>query len=67
MKKARREAIVMAYVLATKGVLPTDLERLLADMDQLGAPGVTEDEARKALKETLRESRRQDRALDGRY
>ena len=67
LPRRRKEEIVRAYVLATRGVLPTDLEKLLADMRELGAPGVTENEAREAIKRTLREARRQDRALDRRY
>jgi hypothetical protein len=66
MKKARRETIVMAYVLATGGRLPDDLDKLLAAMREM-VPGVTEGEVRKALALTLREARRADRALDCRY
>jgi len=64
MKKARREAIALAYVLATGGRLPTDLEKLLAAMRER-VPDVTEDEVRHAIKLTLRAARRQDRALGG--
>jgi hypothetical protein len=40
---ARREQIVMAYVLATGGRIPTDLDELLAAMRER-LPGVTEGE-----------------------
>jgi hypothetical protein len=57
----RRKEIVWAYVLATGGRLPTDLEELLAAMRER-VPDVTEGEVRQAIKQTLRETRREQRA-----
>ena len=54
MKKARKEQIVMAYVLATKGRLPTNLDKLLGDMREIMG-NVSEDEVRKAIKWALRQ------------
>ena len=35
LSTARKEAIVMAYVLATKGQLPTNLDKLLTDTREI--------------------------------
>ena len=56
MTRKRKQQIVLAYVLATKGRLPTDLGKLLADMrERIG--DVTEDEVRASIKWALREPR----------
>jgi hypothetical protein len=56
MKTARKQQIVLAYVLATKGRLPTNLDVLLRDMrERIG--DVTEDEVRASIKWALREPR----------
>jgi hypothetical protein len=56
MKTARKQQIVLAYVRATKGRLPTDLNKLLADMrERIG--DVTEGEVRASIKWALREPR----------
>src|SRR5262249_59828514 len=54
MKKARKEQICMAYVLATKGQLPTHLGKLLADMRAL-IGDVSEADVRKAIAWALRQ------------
>ena len=47
LTRRRREAIVLAYVLTTRGRLPTHLGELLAAMSsRMGGP-VTEDEVRR--------------------
>jgi hypothetical protein len=61
MKKARREQIVMAYVLTTRGTLPNDLEALLRTMRERIGADITEGEVRSAIRQTLRKARRQDR------
>ena len=48
LSKARKQQIAMAYVLATKCVLPTDLEKLLADMRAIMGD-VSEDDVRKTI------------------
>ena len=56
MTRKRKQQIVLAYVLATKGRLPTDLGKLLADMrERIG--DVTEGEVRASIKWALREPR----------
>jgi hypothetical protein len=57
LSKKRRERIVMAYVLATRGRLPTDLGELLAKMRE-HVPDLTGDDLRKAFAWVLRWSRR---------
>src|SRR6516225_7702294 len=59
----RKWAILHAYVLATGGRLPTDLEKLLADMRELMGE-VSEAEVREAIKRTLRDARRQGALLE---
>jgi len=59
----RKEEIVRAYVLATGGRLPTDLDKLLAAMRaRMGA--VSESEVRAALDWSLRRSRRAGAAVE---
>ena len=55
--RARREQIAHAYVVATGGRLPTDLNKLLIDMREL-IGDVSEGEVRSAIAQTLREVRR---------
>ena len=60
----RKEEIVRAYVLATRGHLPTgSLEQLLADMRELMGD-LTESEVRCSLAWALRRSRRQGALLE---
>ena len=59
MKKARREQIVMAYVLATGGRLPEDLDKLLAAIREL-VPDLTEADLRDAIAWSLRWTKRQE-------
>jgi len=54
MKTSRKQAIVMAYVLATKGHLPTDLGALLRDMREIVAD-LSEAEVRASIKWALRQ------------
>jgi hypothetical protein len=56
MKAARKQDIAMAYVLATKGRLPDDLNKLLADMREI-VGDVSEAEVRASIKWALREPR----------
>ena len=58
LTRRRKYEIVRAYVLATGGRLPTDLEQLLAAMREL-LGDVTEGEVREAIKQTLREGKRE--------
>jgi len=53
LTRRRKEAIVLAYVLATNGRLPTHLGELLAAMRERMGP-VTEDEVRRAIRWALR-------------
>jgi len=58
LMRRRKEQIVMAYVLATGGRLPTHLGELLRAMrERMG--DVSEDEVRRAIAWSLRRSRRQ--------
>lgn len=57
MKTARKQQICMAYVLATKGRLPTNLDKLLADMREIMGD-VSEAEVRKAIAWALRQKSR---------
>jgi hypothetical protein len=57
LSKTRKEQIAMAYVLATKGVLPTNLAKLLHDMREIVGGDVSEDEVRASIKWALRKSR----------
>jgi len=59
----RKEEIVRAYVLATGGRLPTDLEQLLAGMRKLVGE-LSEGEVRAALAWSLQQSRRQGALLE---
>jgi hypothetical protein len=54
MKTARKEAICMAYVLAAKGRLPTDLNKLLGNMREMVGE-VSETDVRKAIAWALRQ------------
>jgi hypothetical protein len=54
LSKARKEQIVMAYVLATKGHLPTNLDKLLGDMREIMGD-VSEAEVRASIKWALRQ------------
>jgi len=58
----RKEQIVFAFVLATSGRLPTDLDKLLAAMRE-SIPDLSEGEVRTALTWSLRRSRRLERKL----
>jgi hypothetical protein len=53
LTRRRKEEIVMCYVLATGGRLPTHLGELLAAMRSRMGP-VTEDEVRRAIRWALR-------------
>jgi hypothetical protein len=52
LSKTRKEQIAMAYVLATKGVLPTNLAKLLHDMREI-VGGASEAEVRTSTKWAL--------------
>jgi hypothetical protein len=56
MKTARKQQIAWAYVMATKGRLPTNLNKLLGDMCEM-IGDVSEDEVRAAIKWALRPMR----------
>ena len=53
MKTARKQQIVLAYVLATKGALPTNLDKLLQGMREIMGD-VSEIKVRKAIAWALR-------------
>jgi hypothetical protein len=55
MKTARKLDIVHAYVMATGGQLPTDLDKLLRAMRET-IPDLTENDLRAAIKWALRPS-----------
>ena len=57
LSRRRKERIILAYVLACGGRLPTRLSELLAAMRARMGP-VTEDEVRKALAWAIARSRR---------
>jgi hypothetical protein len=57
MKTARKQDIVMAYVLATKGRLPDNLDKLLQAMREI-IGDVSESEVRKAIAWALRQTKR---------
>jgi len=54
LSKARKEQIIMAYVLATKGRLPDDLDKLLRDTRAI-IGDVSEADLRKAFRWGLRQ------------
>ena len=56
LSKARKEAIIMAYVMVTRGRLPTNLNNLLTDM-RLTIPDLTESDLRKAIAWALKPKR----------
>jgi hypothetical protein len=62
LSRRRKEEIVMAYIVATGGRVPTDLEALLGAMRSRMGP-VTEDEVRRAIKWALQQSRRKEREV----
>src|SRR5262245_66462464 len=57
LSKARKEQIVLAYVLTTRGVLPDDLDKLLRSIRERVGGDVTEHDVRKAIKWALRQPR----------
>src|SRR5262249_26583078 len=57
MTRARKEQIVMAYVLVTRGRLPTNLNTLLDAMRKM-IGDVTESEVREAIAWALRQPKR---------
>ena len=65
LMRRRKEQIVMAYVLATGGRLPTHLGELLRAMRRRMGP-VTEEEVRAAIKWSLQQSRRSGAAFERR-
>src|SRR5215471_2979499 len=63
LSRRRKEQIVMAYVLATGGRLPTHLGELLRAMRRRMGP-VTEEELRRAIAWSLAQSRRSGAAFE---
>jgi len=66
LSRKRKERIILAYVLTTRGRLPTHLGELLNAMSsRMGGP-VSEAEVRKAIKWSLAQSRRSGAAFQRR-
>jgi hypothetical protein len=65
LSRQRKEQIVMAYVLTTRGRLPTHLGELLQAMrERMGE--VSEEEVRKSIAWSLQQSRRSGAAFERR-